>query len=117
MLKAGGPILTWSMMTTKFLPWPRWASQRINPRSGRSSEIRVRAERRWGQLYGASEKAKASGSNQHQERSRETTSPLKLDDMGVSKDQSSNLPLAPGSCDGGRLIRNLCDRRLYRSVA
>jgi hypothetical protein len=54
-------------------------------------EIRLRAERRAGQLLGEMEKARGargSGSNQHKLRSHDTRAP-KLLDLGISHDQSS----------------------------
>ena len=48
-----------------------------------------RAERRAGELLAEMEKAKASGSNQHQERLPPATAPPKLADLGISKTQSS----------------------------
>jgi hypothetical protein len=67
-----------------------YARQAKNVEAERQAcEIRLRAERKWGQLYKASEKAKGSPGNQH-------TGPLARDegsktlfDMGVSYDQSS----------------------------
>jgi hypothetical protein len=53
-------------------------------------EIRRRAERQAARLYDASEKAKARGSNQYEERSQDRTSPLSLSDHGVSKQQMSD---------------------------
>jgi len=54
-------------------------------------EIRLRAERKCGKLLREREKAKGargSGSNQHEVRSHDTTAP-RLDDLGISKSQSS----------------------------
>jgi len=54
-------------------------------------EIRLRAERRSGQLLAEMEKAKGtagSGSNQHEVWSHRSTAPV-LSDLGISKDQSS----------------------------
>jgi hypothetical protein len=53
-------------------------------------EIRLRAERKWRQLYDAGEKANATGSNQHQERSRLSTDPRTLAELGVTKDQAAD---------------------------
>lgn len=55
----------------------------------RVCEIRLRAERKAGQLLTGMEKAKAAGSNQHKERSRDDTAPPTLAEIGVSKSQSS----------------------------
>jgi len=54
-----------------------------------AAEIRLRAERKAGQLLATMEKAKPSGNNQHKDRSPRTTDPPKLKDLGISKDQSS----------------------------
>jgi hypothetical protein len=54
-----------------------------------ATEIRLRAERRWGEIYAAMEKARPRGSNQHEERSRPTTDPPTLDQLRVTKTQSS----------------------------
>jgi N6-adenosine-specific RNA methylase IME4 len=54
-----------------------------------ATEIRMRAERRAGELLIEMEKAKASGSNQHKERSRDATAPPKLSDLAINKTQSS----------------------------
>jgi len=53
----------------------------------RACTIRLRAEKKAAAIYRAGEKAKASGSNQHQERLRDGTSPPTLADHGVSKRQ------------------------------
>jgi hypothetical protein len=58
----------------------------------RACEIRLRAERKAGQLLIGMEKAKGaqgSGSNQHEVRSHDTTAPT-LRDLGITKQQSSN---------------------------
>jgi len=47
----------------------------------------MRAEKKAGALDKVREKAKASGTNQHQERFRDGTSPPTLRDLGVSKRQ------------------------------
>lgn len=52
-------------------------------------EIRVRAERRTGELLRDMPKAKPRGSNQHKEASRDTTLPKPLSDYGITRDQSS----------------------------
>jgi hypothetical protein len=57
-----------------------------------ATEIRMRAERRAGELLREMEKNKGSrgtGSNQHQVRSLAETAPPKLSDLGVTKTQSS----------------------------
>src|SRR5262249_31529313 len=54
-------------------------------------EIRIRAERRCGELLREMEKAKGSqgsGSNQHEVRSHDATAPT-LSDLGITKSQSS----------------------------
>jgi hypothetical protein len=56
-----------------------------------ATEIRLRAERRVGQLLADMEKnpgARGSGSNQHELRSHDATTP-KLSDLGINKSQSS----------------------------
>jgi hypothetical protein len=56
-----------------------------------ATEIRLRAERRAGQLLKEMEKntgARGSGSNQHKVRSHDATAP-KLSDLGINKSQSS----------------------------
>ena len=56
-----------------------------------ATEIKVRAERRCGELLARAEKnpgAKGSGSNQHEVRSHDSTAP-KLSDMGITRDESS----------------------------
>jgi hypothetical protein len=56
-----------------------------------ATEIRLRAERRAGQLLKEIEKnkgARGSGSNQHEVRSHDATAP-KLSDLGINKSQSS----------------------------
>ena len=54
-----------------------------------ATDIRLRAERRWGELYRAQEKARPRGSNQHEDRSRATSDPPTLKAMGVTFTQSS----------------------------
>ena len=56
-----------------------------------AARVRLRAEKRWAELYHDGEKAKGSSGNQYTgdlDRSPDTTSPT-LSNMGVSKDQSS----------------------------
>jgi hypothetical protein len=69
-----------------------YARQAKNVEAERQAcEIRLRAERRWGQLYKAGDKATSPGWNQHRGRSDDATDhPPTLTDMGVSRDQSSN---------------------------
>jgi hypothetical protein len=55
----------------------------------RAIEIRIRAERRCGELLAEMDKAKPPGSNQHELRSHDATDPPTLADLGISKDQSS----------------------------
>jgi hypothetical protein len=52
-------------------------------------EIRLRAERKAGQLLAKMEKATPRGSNQHQDVSRDPTHPRPLSDLGITRDQSS----------------------------
>lgn len=55
------------------------------------TEIKVRAERRAGELLASMEKhpgAKGTGSNQHEVRSHDVTAP-KLSDIGITKNESS----------------------------
>ena len=57
-----------------------------------ATEIRMRAERRAGELLiemAKNKGAQGSGSNQHQVRSRQETAPPKLSDLGITKTQSS----------------------------
>lgn len=56
----------------------------------RACEVRLRAERKAGQLLAKMEKARPRGSNQHKvkDRSPDATGPLL--DLGISKNQSSN---------------------------
>jgi len=61
------------------------------------SEIKVRAERKAGELTREMPKAKPSGSNQHKERSHDATDPPTLADVGISKDQSSYTAIAATS--------------------
>lgn len=56
-----------------------------------ATEIKVRAERKCGELLAQAEKntgARGTGSNQHQVKSNDSTAP-KLADMGITRDQSS----------------------------
>lgn len=55
----------------------------------RCAEIKLRAERKAGEMLAASPKAVPSGSNQHQDVSRDLTHPPRLADIGISRDQSS----------------------------
>ena len=55
------------------------------------TEIRLRAERRAGELLAETEKAKPRGSNQHEDRLRPATDPPTLKDLGLTKTQSSRL--------------------------
>jgi hypothetical protein len=52
-------------------------------------EIKLRAERRAGQLLAEMDKATARGSNQHEQRSRNATDPPTLANLGITKTQSS----------------------------
>jgi hypothetical protein len=52
-------------------------------------EVRLRAERKWGELYAASEKAKGSPGNQYTGPLGRDEGPKTLADTGVSYDQSS----------------------------
>src|SRR3990167_141894 len=54
-----------------------------------AAEIKLRAERRAGEMLAVMDKAKPAGSNQHQDRSHAVTDPPTQNDMGVSKMQSS----------------------------
>jgi hypothetical protein len=54
-----------------------------------ATEIRLRAERRAGELLRETEKARPRGSNQHQDRSRAATDPPTLAQLGINKTQSS----------------------------
>jgi hypothetical protein len=54
-----------------------------------ATEIRLRAERRAGELLTETPKALPRGSNQHEDRSRIATDPPTLADLGVTKTQSS----------------------------
>jgi hypothetical protein len=57
----------------------------------RAREIRIRAERRCGEMLGEEmEKAKSPGWNQHKGRSDDTTDHKTLSDLGISKQQSSD---------------------------
>lgn len=53
------------------------------------AEIKLRAERRAGELLAEMPKAKPSGSNQYEDRSHDVTDPPTLDDLGITKMQSS----------------------------
>jgi len=53
-------------------------------------EIRLRAERKAGQLLAEREKAKPRGSNQYQDVSRDPTHPQPISDLGITRDQSSD---------------------------
>jgi hypothetical protein len=67
-----------------------YSRQAMNVEAERQAcEIRLRAERKAGSLLKEMKKAKASGSNQHEERSHSTTAPPRLSDLGITKDQSS----------------------------
>jgi hypothetical protein len=52
-------------------------------------EIRLRAERKCGELLREREKATPRGSNQHKDVSRDATHPQPLADLGITRDQSS----------------------------
>src|SRR3954465_2815753 len=69
-----------------------YARQAKNTEAERQAcEIRLRAERRVGQMLSAMDKApgaRGTGSNQHKVRSRDTSTPT-LGDLGISHDQSS----------------------------
>ena len=56
-----------------------------------AAEIRVRAERRCGELLAEMPKATPSGNNQHGkvEVSEDSTHPKTLSDLGITRDQSS----------------------------
>ena len=59
------------------------------------AELRIRAERKAGELLARMEKnagAKGSGSNQHEVRSHDATTPT-LSDLGINKHQSSRWQL------------------------
>jgi hypothetical protein len=79
----------------KALALEAYARQALNTDAEREAcEIRLRAERKVGQLLRDGEKnkgARGTGSNQYQEvRSTDTTTPpLTLKQLGISKDQSS----------------------------
>jgi hypothetical protein len=51
---------------------------------GYATEIRKRAEHKAGELLAVMEKAKASGANQHEDRSRPATDPPTLRDLGIT---------------------------------
>jgi hypothetical protein len=57
-------------------------------------EIRLRAERKWRQLYNAGQKAKGQGERGadgqfHQRSNQSTAGPKTLSDLGITRDQSS----------------------------
>jgi phage N-6-adenine-methyltransferase len=54
-----------------------------------ATEIRLRAERRAGEILAETEKAKPRGSNQHEERLRAATDPPTLAELGLTKTQSA----------------------------
>jgi hypothetical protein len=58
----------------------------------RNYACKLRAERRAGELLAEMDKAKPRGSNQHEDRSRQTTDPPRLSDLGITKDESSRWP-------------------------
>jgi len=67
-----------------------YARQAKNTEAERQAcEIRLRAERRWGQLYKSSEKAKGVPGNQYTGPIARHDGSKTLADMGVSRDQSS----------------------------
>ena len=76
----------------KALAVAAYAQQAKDPELiGYATEIRLRAEKRAGEMLRAMEKnkgARGSGSNQHEVRSHDATAP-KLSDLGISKTQSS----------------------------
>lgn len=76
----------------KALALEHYSRQARNTEAERQAcEIRLRAERRAGELLALAEKAKGaqgSGSNQYEVRSRPATAPT-LADLGISKSQSS----------------------------
>jgi hypothetical protein len=55
----------------------------------RAIEIRIRAERQCGELFVGQEKARPPGTNQHQLRSHSVIDPPTLQELGISKTQSS----------------------------
>jgi hypothetical protein len=67
-----------------------YAKQAHNIEAERQAcEIRLRAERKCGELLREREKAKPRGSNQHEDVSRDPTHPRPLSDLGITRDQSS----------------------------
>ena len=74
----------------KAIALEHYAAQARNTEAERQAcEIRLRAERRCGQLLAEREMAKPRGSNQHQDVSRDPTHPETLSELGISRDQSS----------------------------
>ena len=66
------------------------------------TEIKVRAERRAGQMLAEMEKnrgAEGTGSNQHEVRSHDVTAPPKLADLGITKNESSRWQKLAGVSD------------------
>lgn len=67
-----------------------YARQAQNTEAERQAiEIRLRAERKCGELLSGREMASPRGSNQYQEVSRDPTHPQPLSDLNISRDQSS----------------------------
>ena len=54
-----------------------------------ASDIRTRAEHKLGVMLRATERAKPTGSNQHEDRSRDDTDPPTLNELGITKNQSA----------------------------
>jgi hypothetical protein len=86
---------------------------RLSSAAPKAINIRIRAERRAGQIEKTREKTKRSGANQDQDRSRGETDPQTLADLGVSKSQSSRWQkLAPlGSASGSRRASRSCSQK------